>query len=194
MKKFWNKKKSGLVLAFYFLAISVCNLLKDKVTTFLVKYSVKSCGFGVKVQNGLNMRYPGNISFADYVAIGRNVSIVAELDNDFFVGKNTQINKNCEIDFSGGIKIGENCVISEHVTIHTHDHGLKPKSDPVPKKLLVEDNVWIGARSIIMHQVDTIGCGSIVAAGSVVTKSVPKHVIVGGNPAKVIRKLGNKKF
>jgi maltose O-acetyltransferase len=45
-----------------------------------------------------------------------------------------------------------------------------------------------------MHQVDTIGCGSIVAAGSVVTKSVPKHVIVGGNPAKVIRKLGNKKF
>jgi carbonic anhydrase/acetyltransferase-like protein (isoleucine patch superfamily) len=191
MKKIWNKKLSGLLLAFYFLTLSLWNLFKDRVTTFLIKYSIQSCGVGVVVQNGINMRYPGNINFADYVKIGRNVSIIAEIDNCFVVSKNTQINKNCVIDFSGGITIGENCVVSENVTIQTHDHGLNPRSKPIPKNLVIEDNVWIGARALIMHKVDRIGSGSIIAAGSVVTRPVPKNVIVGGNPAKIIRELVN---
>jgi len=52
--------------------------------------------------------------------------------------------------------------------------------------IIVEDDVWIGARSLILSGV-TIGKGAIIAAGSVVTKNVPPYSIVGGNPAKIIR-------
>jgi len=52
--------------------------------------------------------------------------------------------------------------------------------------IIVEDDVWIGARSLILSGV-TIGKGAIVAAGSVITKNVPPYSIVGGNPAKIIR-------
>jgi acetyltransferase-like isoleucine patch superfamily enzyme len=54
------------------------------------------------------------------------------------------------------------------------------------KPIVIEDNVWIGCNVIILKGV-TIGAGSIVAAGSIVTKNVPADSIVAGNPAKVIK-------
>lgn len=59
----------------------------------------------------------------------------------------------------------------------------RPEDDP---GVVIEDDVWIGTRAIILAGV-TIGRGAVVAAGSVVTKSVPAYAIVGGNPAKIIR-------
>ena len=53
--------------------------------------------------------------------------------------------------------------------------------------LVISDDVWIGARVTILGKVNTIGKGAIIAAGSVVTKTVPDYAIVGGNPAKIIR-------
>ena len=61
------------------------------------------------------------------------------------------------------------------------------KSDVSP--VVIEDYVWIGMNSIILKGV-TIGKGAVVAAGSVVTKSVPPMTVVGGNPAEVIKKVG----
>ena len=55
--------------------------------------------------------------------------------------------------------------------------------------ITVKDNVWIGGNVVILPGV-TIGKNSIVAAGAVVTKDVPDNVIVGGNPARVIREIG----
>ena len=52
--------------------------------------------------------------------------------------------------------------------------------------VVIEDDVWVGTRAIILHGT-TIGRGAIVAAGSVVTKSVPPYAIVGGNPARILR-------
>lgn len=54
--------------------------------------------------------------------------------------------------------------------------------------VIIEDNVWIGERSTVLKGV-TIGCGSIVACDSIVTKDVPPYTIVAGNPAKVVKKL-----
>ena len=56
-----------------------------------------------------------------------------------------------------------------------------------PKPIMICDDVWIGARAIIMGGC-TIGKGSIIAAGSVITHDVEEYSIVGGNPAKLIRK------
>ena len=58
----------------------------------------------------------------------------------------------------------------------------------VSRPIVIEDDVWICLKATVLKGV-TIGRGSIVAAGSVVTKNVPAGVIVGGNPAKVIAKL-----
>lgn len=58
--------------------------------------------------------------------------------------------------------------------------------------IVIEDNVWIGARSVILKGV-TIGEGSIVACDSVVTKDVPPFTIVAGNPARVVKHIENDK-
>lgn len=87
------------------------------------------------------------------------------------------------------ITIGNNVQLTKGVTIHTHGganavRNLYPDFD-VFGKVVIEDWAYVGAFSQIMPGV-TIGEGSIVAAGSIVTKSVPPHTVVGGNPAKII--------
>ena len=57
----------------------------------------------------------------------------------------------------------------------------------MPRIIKIEDDVWLGAFSIILPSCSFIGKGAIVAAGSVVTKDVPSFAIVGGNPAKIIK-------
>lgn len=91
----------------------------------------------------------------------------------------------------GGIEIGKNTAIAEGCFLISSTHNFKSKTHfPFDKsgfrqKIVIEDNCWIGARSMICPGVK-IEEGAIVAMGSVVTKSVPKCAIVGGNPAKII--------
>ena len=80
-------------------------------------------------------------------------------------------------------------VISENVTIYTHSHGLDPKSIPTKTPLVIERGVWIGSRALIIEGCARIGAGSVVAAGSVVTKEVPPGVVVAGVPARVIKAI-----
>jgi acetyltransferase-like isoleucine patch superfamily enzyme len=87
------------------------------------------------------------------------------------------------------ITIGNNVQLTKFVTIHTHGGGhvlrkMNPDFDCFGK-VCIEDWAYIGAGSIILPGV-TIGEGALVAAGSVVTKSVKPHTVVGGNPAKLI--------
>lgn len=87
------------------------------------------------------------------------------------------------------ITIGNNVQITHKVCFHTHGGGnsirnLCPDFD-VFGKIVVKDWAYIGAGSQIMPGV-TIGEGALVAAGSIVTKSVPAHTVVGGNPARII--------
>lgn len=87
------------------------------------------------------------------------------------------------------IAIGNNVQITSNVSIHTHGGGhvarqIIPDFDTFGK-VVIEDWVYIGAFSQIMPGV-TIGKGSMVAAGSIVTKSVPAGVVVAGNPAKYV--------
>lgn len=87
------------------------------------------------------------------------------------------------------ISIGDNCQITQNVYFHTHGgaHTARQKypTFDVFGKIVVKDWVYIGANSQIMPGI-TIGEGALVAAGSIVTKSVEPHTVVGGNPAKFI--------
>lgn len=100
------------------------------------------------------------------------------------------------------IKIGNNVQITRDVAIHTHGgaHSVRNKYPDfdVFGRVIINDWVYIGASSHIMPGV-TIGEGALIAAGSIVTKSVPPNTVVGGNPAKIICStddyyLKNKKY
>ncbi len=99
----------------------------------------------------------------------------------------------------GGLEICENVILGPRVTIHTSNHRYEDATMlpydgySYAKKVTIEKNVWIGDSSMIAPGV-TIGEGSIVAMGSVVTKDVPKYSIVGGNPAKVIKQRDIEKY
>lgn len=87
------------------------------------------------------------------------------------------------------ITIGNNVAVTSGVYMHTHGGSRVARhiySDfDVFGKIVVEDNVYIGTGAQIMPGV-TIGAGALIAAGSIVTKSVPKGMVVAGNPARVI--------
>lgn len=87
------------------------------------------------------------------------------------------------------VKVGNNVQITNNVSIHTHGGGncirRKCPDFDVFGKVIIEDWAYVGAFSHIMPGV-IIGEGALVAAGSIVTKSVPPHMVVAGNPAKII--------
>lgn len=87
------------------------------------------------------------------------------------------------------ITIGNNVQITNEVSIHTHGGGNSIRQEhpdfDIFGKVFIEDWAYVGAYSQIMPGV-TIGEGALVAAGSIVTKSVAPHTVVGGNPARVI--------
>jgi len=102
------------------------------------------------------------------------------------IGLNSVINENCRIDTRGGITIGQNVVISSEAVVLTATHDPRsPYFEGVKRSVHIHDFVWIGLRSLILPGV-TLGKGSVVAAGAVVTKSVRPGDTVAGIPARVI--------
>ena len=91
------------------------------------------------------------------------------------------------------IIIGEDVMMAPQVFVLAHNHEFKDTERPMrlqgvipTKPTVIEDDVWIG-RQVLMTPGRTIRKGSIIAAGTVLTKDFPEHSIVGGNPGKLIR-------
>ena len=108
------------------------------------------------------------------------------------IGKNTRIHGTCIHAFKR-IDIGQDCLIAANCQIFdSNGHNSLPNerrtNNGEAKEIKIGDNVWIGANSIILPGV-SIGSNSIIAAGSVVNKSVPSEHIAGGNPAKLIKRI-----
>ena len=108
------------------------------------------------------------------------------------IGANTYIGENNILRGGAGISIGEGCLISNNVVIVSENHSFKlgiPISTQASDQqggVKICDDVWIGANSVVLPHV-TIGKGSVIGAGSVVTKSIPENAIAFGNPARVVK-------
>jgi acetyltransferase-like isoleucine patch superfamily enzyme len=128
----------------------------------------------------------------------RLVSTVATLeletarDGVLTIGERVFVNYGTSISASRLVQIGNDCNIGTHcMLIDNSFHHVEPErrnERPESSPIVLGTNVWLGARVIVLPGV-TIGDGSVVAAGSVVVKNVPRRTLVGGIPAKVIRAL-----
>jgi acetyltransferase-like isoleucine patch superfamily enzyme len=137
------------------------------------------------------------VFLADNVKIGRFATIkctgvLTHIGKGLIIGENSNIGDYNYITGDGGIRIGAHVMLAPFVKIHAENHNFGRLDIPIKAQgvssrgVLIEDDCWIGAGAIILDGV-TLGRGSVVAAGAVVTKSAPPYSIVAGIPAKVIR-------
>ena len=131
-------------------------------------------------------------------AVGEKVWIAKTFNCDngknIFVGNNFTGNYNLTILDIRKVTIGDNVMIGPECLISTVNHPLTPmgrrKHLGVAKPVTIGNDVWLGGNVVVLPGV-TIGNNVVVAAGAVVTKDVPDNCLVGGVPAKIIRKIEN---
>ncbi len=130
------------------------------------------------------------------IRIGRNVSIASfsvinTRGGSLVIGPNSSINEFSKLSCLGGVTIGSDVRMGSHLNIVASSHIFGNADIPISKQglsakgVVIENNVWIGCNVVVLDGV-TIGHGSVVAAGSVVNKSIPPGSVCAGVPAKVI--------
>ena len=131
---------------------------------------------------------------------GKNVFMEPIIRFDYgyntHVGENFYANFNCTILDVSEVRFGDNCMLAPNVQIYTATHPIDPiernSGIEYAKPITIGNNVWIGGGAIINPGV-TIGDNVVVASGAVVTKDVPDNVVVGGNPAHILKQIPVKR-
>lgn len=164
-----ERLRAGIFNITYGLVKYVPSPIGDWLRYLCLKPFVKSIQ-SLRIKEGVTFWFPEGVS------IGRHISI----------------NEWVFIDGWGGVTIGDYVRIAHRVSIISEDHLFDDPSLPIytqgkiGKKVVINDDVWIGCGAIILKGV-TIGHGAIIGAGSVVTKDVPKNAVVVGNPARIVK-------
>jgi acetyltransferase-like isoleucine patch superfamily enzyme len=115
-----------------------------------------------------------------------------EMGEGFTIGDHSNIGPYCYVGCAGYIQIGKNVLMGPRVSLFAENHIFSDPERLIREQgvnrqgIIIEDDCWLGSGCIILDGV-TIGHGSVVAAGSVVTESIPPLSVVAGVPAKVIK-------
>lgn len=137
-----------------------------------------------------------NLSLGDGCCIEARCTLLCA-NAPLTLGRNCYLNKNVRLGSGGNapFTMGDNVMVGPNVVMDTSRHNTDRTDIPMKRQglsyapIVIEDDVWIGANVVVTSGV-TIGRGSIVGAGAVVTRDVPPYAIVGGVPAKVIGQRG----
>lgn len=138
----------------------------------LIKNLAKKCGDNVSIHPNVYLFNVEHISFGD----------------------NVSIHPLCYLEGVGELSIGDNVSIAHNSSIMTTNHGWSDTSKPIKyneqtnSEVIINSDVWVGCGCRILSGVE-VGSRSIIAAGAVVVKNIEPNSIVGGIPAKVIKKI-----
>lgn len=172
MSAFLNRVKRSVCRRLYYgigikLKSSVQSQRAQKIRYWLGSRFVESCGKHVNFERGA--RFNPELSIGDYSGVGVNCLVSGRT----YIGSH--------------VMMGPDCIMYSYS--HAHDRldiPMDQQGFEEPTPIHIGDDVWIGARVIILPGV-SIGSHCIIGAGAVVTKDVPDYAVVGGVPAKVIR-------
>lgn len=175
------------------------NVIPGNIGIFLrrIIYKLIFNNCGKKLTLDPNVKITGfkNIKLGDHVQVSINSSIHAHNGGKIIIGDRFGMNTNSTIGAADGgeIIIGNDVMIAQNVVIRASDHEFKDIHIPISQqghsggKIIIGNGCWIAANVVITANVE-IGEHSIVAAGAVVTSNIEPYSIVGGVPAKLIRK------
>jgi len=182
-------------------------LLRMKRPNFLL------LGRGVKFFNLRNIRLGKWVKLDDFVylsalgkgeiRIGNNSGIgafsrviISNTFNDMgefiHIGNNVGIGEYAYLGGAGGLEIGDDCIVGQYLSCHPENHNYLSDDDLIRHQgterigIRIGNNCWIGSKVTILDGVQ-VGDNCVIAAGAVVTKSMPSNSIIGGIPAKVIK-------
>ena len=154
-------------------------------------------GFGTIIPR-IHVTWPHQVKIGSFCRIEHDVYFhfdgVYQPGPSIIIGKASFLGAGCEFNICKRIEIGDHCLIAAGSRFVDHDHdisgtGALPQNSGLCSPIVLGDYVWVGANAVILKSVQ-IGLGAVVAAGAVVTKSIPPNEIWGGVPAK---KIGERK-
>lgn len=142
------------------------------------------------------------------VIFGNNVSIGAfsriitstsfnNIGSHIKIGNNVGIGEFAYLGGAGGLEIDDDCIIGQYLSCHPENHNFSDSDELIRKQgvnrtgIKIGKNCWIGSKVTILDGVE-IGNNCVIAAGAVVSKSMPSNSVIGGVPAKVIRKITSR--
>ena len=143
------------------------NIGQKRIRAFCGKLILAKCGKHVNIEKGA--QFPSTVELGDYSGIG----IRAQINGKAVIGKNVMMGPDV-------------CMYARNHAFDRTDIPMNQQGFTPEKPIVIEDDVWIGARVIILPGVH-IGTGAVVGAGAVVTKDVPDYAVVGGNPARILK-------
>jgi acetyltransferase-like isoleucine patch superfamily enzyme len=183
--KIFVKESKGVIFLGKKCRISHCHKITLGKTILIGNNVVINalCKDGIKIGNNFSIQ---DNSIIECTGVLNQIGVGLE------IGNNVGIAQNCFIQIRGSVKIGSNVIFGPNSSVFSENHNFTNKVKNIVNQgtkrsgVVIEDNVWIAARAVILDGVK-IGNGAIIAAGAVVTKDVPPYAIVAGVPAKILK-------
>ncbi|PMO59268.1 hypothetical protein BCT07_09665 [Vibrio breoganii] len=169
-----------------------------KIISWLVYLKVKISNPATILGKGCRINWTVSFCGTKPITIGRqcslrNYAVLSPGHGSISIGNNSAIGAFNYFDGNGGIEVGNDVRFGPHCAVYSANHTFADidhtiASQPLDyAKVIIEDDVWVGSHSVILAGV-RIGTGTVISAGSIVTKDVEPYCVVAGVPAKVIKR------
>ena len=194
-----NKIINEISSIIFFILNNLPGTIGSHIRRLIYKKLFKKLGVKFISFTGLIISYPKSIEIGNNCSFMRNCSINACSNSSIKIGNNISVNQNVDINSSGNegrIEIGDNVLIGNNVVIRASDHDIKNKDKNIAESghlggsIVIENNVWIGANSVILKNVK-IEEGAVIGAGTVVSKNVAANDVVVSSSQKIIKNRFN---